>query len=116
MKYNFLDTVLKITKELNGRVCKPIKDQSNDLEVSFMDENCIIYDHLKLKVSMDDYECGVIIKSSITNGEYVSLKTYTFLLVDRLEYEFGKTISLKPCTSRFYFLGELDQKNIKIFY
>ena len=114
MRYNFIDTITQITKELGGNLFTNQNKQWYDLGISFNDGGYVIFDYLDLKVSLHNRECGVIIKSSLTNGKYVSLTTYTFLLVEWLEEQFGKTISLKPFTSRFYFLGEVEEKNIQI--
>ena len=115
MRYDFFDTITKITKELGGEIFTTQHKQWYDLGLSFNQDGYMVLDHLDLKVSVQNCECTVIIKSSLTNGKYVSMTAYTFLLVEWLEDQFGKTISLKPFTSRFYFLGEMEEKNTQIF-
>ena len=115
MSYIFLNKLLEIVKELNGYHFFPMKNDNHDITISFRGKDLEVFDHLKLKVSTRELECGVVIKSELTKGNYVNLKEYTYLLVEFLEVEFSKTISMKPLTARFYFLGEVREKNIQIF-
>src|SRR5687767_14127829 len=103
----FSDTRKEIIWELGGFIFYPNNEPWYDLGLAFYVNGLFFFDHLELKVSVTDKDCGIIIKSQITNGRYVPLNVYTFCLVESLEKELCITISIKPTTSRYYFLGEI---------
>ena len=114
MSYIFLTTLLDIVKELGGSHFFPKRNPSHQITLSFRGDQYEVFDYLKFKVSTDEIECGIILKSELTNGRYVPLKEYVFLLVEYLEDEFYQPISLKPLTARFYFMGEISIKQYPI--
>lgn len=112
MSYIFLDTIIKITGELGGFVFYPKNERWYDLGLAFYTNGNFFFDHLDLRFSRQDKDCGVIIKSSVTNDNHVPLNIYTFLLIESLEKELGITISIKPFTANFYFPGEILKKQL----
>ena len=114
MSYVFLTTFSEIVRELGGYLFFPKKNDSYHITLSFRGDDLEIFDHLKLKISTSEKECGVVIRSEITNGKYMSLKEYIYLLVEFLEWEFLLPISLKPLTARFYFMGEITHKKLQL--
>jgi len=110
MSYIFLTTLLDIVRELGGYHFFPHKNDSHHITISFRSRDFEVFDHIKMKVSTGENECGVVVRTEITDGKFVTLKEYTYLLVEFLEIEFNKTISLRPLTARFYFLGEQSIK------
>jgi|LakMenEpi03Aug12_release.lakeMendotaPanAssembly.Ray.scaffolds.fasta_scaffold886900_2 hypothetical protein len=103
---NITDKIIQLVIELDGGVMFPQENNKNELLVSFNRNGKSIIDQLQMEVCRSEKEFGVKIKSFITNGKLVDLAIWTFLLVEKIESEFNSRISLKPITSKYYFLGE----------
>ena len=112
MKYFFISAINQITKELGGQTIYPKINQEYDLILHFNFYGKEFVDYLSLKVFLKDEDCGIIVRTSITNKKFVPISTYTFLLVENLEEKFHTNISLKQFTAEFYFKGEKEFSKI----
>ncbi len=108
MKYFFISAINQITKELGGQTIYPRINQEYDLILHFNFQGKEFIDYLSLKVFLKDEDCGIIVRSSITDKNYIPISTYTFLLVENLEEKLHSNISLKHFTAGFYFKGEKE--------
>lgn len=112
MRVLLIKTINEIVTELDGFIFYPKEEKWYDLGIAFYQNKNFFFDHIDFKMFLKNTDCEILLKSGITAKRYVPLSTYTFLLVESLEKEFGITISMKPTTSRFYFTGELLNQKI----
>lgn len=111
----FLEVLHEIITELGGRTFIPRNRDLFDFGVIFLNGNKTFFDNIEYKHFSREKECGVVLKSSITDKKFISIKTYTFLLVNEMEKFFGRPIKLTGITAKYYFLGELEISNTSIF-
>lgn len=112
MEEIFLDAILKVFKELNGKFFFSKDDNTFHLGVEFHSKKQVVFDYLKLRVSTREPTYGVIIRTEINNKVYLTIMEYTYILVNWLQHELDITIEMKPFTAKNYFLGELSLKRI----
>jgi len=106
MERNFFHSIRKISNELGGDIFDNSTYKWFDLGFCFKYDGSLFVDHLNLKFRVSDFTTSI--KSTITGDKYVSLNTYTYLLVEHIEFKFGITVKLTPFLSRFYFTGEMS--------
>ena len=106
MDYIFLTSFRRIVNDLTGSTFFPRKPKSNyHIGVFFSIKGKIFTDNLFLKCVPEEKDCGVLIKSNITNGRLVSLAEYTFILVNLLENYYGVEFIMNKRTFKFYQVG-----------
>lgn len=107
----FLLEFVSIIQELGGKIMYPRKITQLGVKiiVRFNVEEYFDYiNMIYLKVNENEEETGVIVKSILTDRNFVSLSKYIFLLVSDLEQEHKKEYLLKPKVAYYYFKGRKE--------
>lgn len=107
MKYIFLPTLIKIVQFIDGSIYYPksIKKSGYHIGIIFYLNGKIFIDNLVLIPVDQEIDCGIMIRSFITNGRLVSLAEYTCILVDTIEDNYKIDLLMCPLTYRFYYIG-----------
>lgn len=107
-KPEFILEFVSIIQELQGKIMYPRKITKLGVKIIVRFNVGEYFDYINmiyLKVDENEEETGVIVKSIITDRDFVSLSKYIFLLISDLERKHKKEYLLKPKTSYYYFKG-----------
>ncbi|MHA8059002.1 hypothetical protein [Aquirufa nivalisilvae] len=110
---NIVNKISELVTEMGGGMMRPKNKDDTELIISFTSMGKSIVDRIQLKICHSENEFGVVLKSYITHNKFVSIKVWTYLLIEVLEREFQVDVILKGSISRYYFLGqkEFQDKN-----
>ena len=107
-KPEFILEFVTIINQLGGKILYPRKITQLGVKIIVRFNIGEYFDYINmiyLKVDENEEETGVIVKSIITDRNFVSLSQYIFLLISDLEREHKKEYLLKPKVSYYYFKG-----------
>jgi hypothetical protein len=107
MKYTFLPTLNKIVQFIDGSIYFPkcTKDSGYHIGIFFYINGQIFIDNLVLIPVDQEVDCGIMIRSFITNGRLISLAEYTCILIHTIEDCYKLNLLMCPLTYRFYNIG-----------
>jgi len=108
---NIVNRISELVTDLGGGMMRPKNKDDTELLISFTSKGKSIVDRIQLKISHSENEFGVVLKSFITQNKYVSIKVWTYLLIEFLEEEFQVDVILKGSICKYYFLGQKEFQN-----
>jgi hypothetical protein len=114
MKYTFLPTLNKIVQFIDGSIYFPkcTKDLGYHIGIFFYLDGKVFIDNLVLIPVDQEVDCGIMIRSFLTNGRLISLAEYTCILIDTIEDYYKLTLLMCPLTYRFYNIGNRFRKGL----
>jgi hypothetical protein len=107
-KPEFILEFVTIINQLGGKILYPRKITQLGVKIIVRFNIGEYFDYINmiyLKVDENEEETGVIVKSILTNKNFVSLSQYVSLLVEELEREHRKEYLMKHKTAYYYFKG-----------
>ncbi len=110
-----LKDLKQIIKELGGGIVMLDNriDIHMDMRVVFVNNGKAWVDDIYFLIYQNKNDFGITLTSQITGNKKVNLAEYTYLLVNRLEFEFSHNVKLGDLTQKYYFNGELICNNLK---
>ena len=110
---NIVNKISELVTDMGGGMMRPKNKDDTELIISFTSMGKSMIDRIQLKICHSENEFGVVLKSHITQNKFVSIKVWTYLLIEFLEKEFQVDVILKGSICRYYFLGqkEFQDKN-----
>lgn len=110
---NIVNKISELVTDMGGGMMRPKNKDDTELIISFTSMGKSIVDRIQMKICHSENEFGVVLKSNITQHKFVSIKVWTYLLIEFLEREFQVDVILKGSICRYYFLGqkEFQDKN-----
>jgi hypothetical protein len=108
---NIVNKISELVTEMGGGLMRPKNKDDTELIISFTSMGKSIVDRIQLKICHTENEFGIVLKSFITQNKFVSIKEWTYLLVEYLEKEFQVDVILKGSICKYYFLGQKEYQN-----
>lgn len=112
MKKTFITDITKVIEETGGDIFIDPTEECFNMSIGFQNEETFILDYLNFKQTKRDTAYGVMVRSCITQKQFVSIFEYTYFLVQWLEAEFNTVMEMKPFTACLFFIGEIKIKKI----